>query len=93
VAHVRGGRDISLAGAVFGYALDRDRIYLWSNDLSGPALLLRPAHQEALVMIMDEGEAWFEAGGHGVLELETSGVRCVLLDAAPLTPDAPCPLR
>ncbi len=51
-AVLAGGRAVALEGAVFGYGPD-DRIYLWSDGLAGPAILLRPAHMQAAAALAE----------------------------------------
>jgi hypothetical protein len=51
-----GGRAVPLAGAVLGYAPD-ERLYLWAEGLSGPAVLLRQAHMQVMEALGASQEA------------------------------------
>ncbi len=50
------GREIPLAGAALGYASD-GRFYLWFDDVRGPALALRDAHQAIAGLVADDPNA------------------------------------
>jgi hypothetical protein len=90
VARLRGGAELGLAGAALAYVGERGRFVAWLEELGGPALLARTAHQAALAALMREGEAWLEAGGHGRIWLDSLGLPCALIEAAP-GPAAPRP--
>lgn len=68
VVRFAGGEELRVSAAICGYGPD-DRLYLWSEEAAGPALLQRGAHQAVLAHLGEDLVARFDGAEVVVVRL------------------------